>query len=99
MQAVTQSNSNNSATFNERDALWPNYSPPHDLVFTHGLGTELYTESGETYLDFLCGIAVTAFGHSHPHLVEALGAQSKKLWHVSNAVSYTHLTLPTIYSV
>ena len=84
MQAATQSDSGNSATFSERDALWPNYSPPRDLVFTHGLGTELYTESGETYLDFLSGIAVTAFGHSHPHLIEALDAQSKKLWHVSN---------------
>lgn len=84
MQAATQSDSSTGATFNERDALWPNYSPPRDLVFTHGLGTELYTESGETYLDFLSGIAVTAFGHSHPHLIEALGAQSKKLWHVSN---------------
>ena len=84
MQAATQSDSGNSATFSERDALWPNYSPPRDLVFTHGLGTDLYTESGETYLDFLSGIAVTAFGHSHPHLIAALDAQSKKLWHVSN---------------
>ena len=37
MQAATQSDSGNSATFSERDALWPNYSPPRDLVFTHGL--------------------------------------------------------------
>ncbi|MBL6817079.1 MAG: aspartate aminotransferase family protein, partial [Pseudomonadales bacterium] len=47
-------------------------------------GTELYTDSGETYLDFLSGIAVTAFGHAHPHLVKALSEQSEKIWHLSN---------------
>ena len=70
--------------FHNRDALWPNYSPPQDLVFTHGRGTELYTEAGDTYLDFLSGIAVTAFGHAHPHLLKALAEQSEKLWHLSN---------------
>ena len=84
MQVATQSDSSASAPFNERDALWPNYSPPQDLVFTHGSGTELYTDTGDIYLDFLSGIAVTAFGHAHPHLVDALSTQSKKLWHVSN---------------
>ena len=67
-----------------RDSLWPNYSPPQDLVFTHGRGSELVAESGEVYLDFLSGIAVTAFGHSHPHLIKALNFQADKLWHLSN---------------
>jgi len=67
-----------------REALWPNYSPPHELVFSHGKGSELYTENGETYLDFLSGIAVTSFGHAHPHLVKVLGDQASKLWHISN---------------
>lgn len=67
-----------------RDALWPNYSPPNDLVFTHGQGSELFTEDGEAYLDFLSGIAVTSFGHAHPHLVAALTEQAGKLWHLSN---------------
>lgn len=67
-----------------RDALWPNYSPPEDLLFSHGIGSELITEQGEVYLDFLSGIAVTSFGHAHPHLVEILNEQSGKLWHTSN---------------
>ena len=53
-------------SLNSRKALWPNYSPPAELVFTHGVGSELFSESGEAYLDFLSGIAVTSFGHSHP---------------------------------
>ena len=71
-------------SLNSRKALWPNYSPPAELVFTHGVGSELFSESGEAYLDFLSGIAVTSFGHSHPHLNEALKQQADKLWHVSN---------------
>ena len=71
-------------SLNSRKALWPNYSPPAELVFTHGVGSELFSESGEAYLDFLSGIAVTSFGHSHPHLNEALKQQADKVWHVSN---------------
>lgn len=67
-----------------REAMWPNYSPPEDIVFSHGRGSELYTEDGRTFLDFLSGIAVTGFGHAHPHLVAALTEQAGKLWHLSN---------------
>ncbi len=67
-----------------RESLWPNYAPPLDLVFSHGKGSELFTEQGEAYLDFLSGIAVTSFGHAHPHLVSVLQQQAAKVWHVSN---------------
>ncbi|MCH7815980.1 MAG: aspartate aminotransferase family protein [Proteobacteria bacterium] len=69
---------------NPRAALWPNYAPPQELIFTHGRGSELVTEEGIAYLDFLSGIAVNSFGHAHPHLVTAVTEQAKKLWHVSN---------------
>jgi len=69
---------------NPRAALWPNYKPPAELVFTHGIGSELFSADGKVYLDFLCGIAVTSFGHAHPHLVNALHEQATKLWHTSN---------------
>ncbi|MFK7863090.1 MAG: aspartate aminotransferase family protein [Pseudohongiellaceae bacterium] len=69
---------------NPREALWPNYNPPKELVFTHGVGSEVFDDKGNAYLDFLSGIAVTSFGHAHPHLVKALKDQSEKLWHLSN---------------
>lgn len=74
----------NNTTATNRQALWPNYSPPADLLFSHGVGSELITEDGEAYLDFLSGIAVTSFGHAHPHLIKVLEEQAEKLWHVSN---------------
>ncbi len=55
-----------------------------DITFDRGEGASLYADDGRRYLDFSSGIAVTALGHSHPHLVEALKAQAEKLWHVAN---------------
>jgi acetylornithine/N-succinyldiaminopimelate aminotransferase len=64
-------------------ALLPTYARS-ELSFARGEGAYLYTTSGERYLDFASGVAVTALGHAHPHLVKALTQQAKKLWHVSN---------------
>ena len=55
-----------------------------DIAFTHGEGSYLYSEDGKRYLDYASGIAVNAFGHCHPKLVEALKDQASKLWHTSN---------------
>ena len=55
-----------------------------DIAFTHGKGSFLFSEDGSKYLDYATGIAVNAFGHSHPDLINALQDQASKLWHVSN---------------
>ena len=55
------------------------------LSFSKGKGSFLYSTNGTKYLDFVQGIAVNCLGHSHPELVKTINAQSKKLWHVSNA--------------
>jgi len=63
--------------------LLPTYARV-DLAFERGKGAWLFTAEGERYLDFTSGVAVNALGHCHPHLVEALTEQAKKVWHVSN---------------
>jgi acetylornithine/N-succinyldiaminopimelate aminotransferase len=63
--------------------LLPAYARAN-LAFERGEGAWLITVEGERYLDFTSGVAVNALGHAHPRLVEALGAQAQKLWHVSN---------------
>ena len=55
-----------------------------DIAFERGEGPYLFDERGERYLDFGSGIAVSALGHAHPHLVEVLREQGGKLWHTSN---------------
>jgi acetylornithine/N-succinyldiaminopimelate aminotransferase len=54
------------------------------LAFERGEGAYIYSTDGTRYLDFGAGIAVSSLGHAHPHLVEALTEQAKKLWHTSN---------------
>ncbi|MDA9838508.1 aspartate aminotransferase family protein [Candidatus Pelagibacter sp.] len=55
------------------------------ISFKRGKGSLLYSVDGKKYLDFVQGIAVNSLGHAHPKLVKTINAQSKKLWHVSNA--------------
>ncbi len=64
-------------------AVMPTYART-DLVFERGEGLWLTTVDGRRFLDFGAGVAVTALGHSHPHLVAALKAQAEKVWHTSN---------------
>ena len=63
--------------------LLPTYNRA-DIAFDRGEGPYLFDEKGERYLDFGSGIAVSALGHAHPHLVAALREQAGKLWHTSN---------------
>src|SRR5579859_6577559 len=55
-----------------------------DLVLSHGAGSYVYDVSGKRYLDLGGGIAVSALGHAHPAITEALVEQSRKLIHISN---------------
>jgi acetylornithine aminotransferase/acetylornithine/N-succinyldiaminopimelate aminotransferase len=55
-----------------------------DIAFSHGSGSYIFDVTGKRYLDFGGGIAVTALGHAHPAITEALIEQSRKLVHVSN---------------
>ena len=64
-------------------AMVPTYARAK-VAFERGEGCWLMSTTGERYLDFGAGIAVTSVGHAHPHLVEALTNQGSKLWHVSN---------------
>ncbi len=61
----------------------PTYAPPQ-VLFVRGRGTELWDDAGRRYLDFLCGLAVTSLGHSHPEVAAAVSEQASTLLHVSN---------------
>ena len=42
------------------------------------------TPTGQSYTDFVAGIAVCNLGHAHPRIVKTLKNQADILWHVSN---------------
>ncbi|MSV68887.1 MAG: acetylornithine transaminase, partial [Actinobacteria bacterium] len=54
------------------------------VAFVRGEGTRLWDSEGRVYLDFLCGLAVTSLGHSHPVVAAAIADQARTLAHVSN---------------
>ena len=55
-----------------------------DIYFERGEGCYLFDDHGTRYLDFGGAFSVTAFGHAHPALAEALAQQARKLWITSN---------------
>lgn len=61
----------------------PLFGPPQ-VMFVRGQGTQLWDVNGKRYLDFLCGLAVTSLGHSHPSVAAAVAEQASTLLHVSN---------------
>ncbi len=66
--------------------LFPNYLRDEiDLV--DGLGSYVYDQNGQSYLDFMSGIAVSNLGHNHPKIIQALSEQAEKIWHSSNLYS------------
>lgn len=66
-----------------QEHIFSTYAKP-DTLFVRGEGVRLFDAQGADYIDLTAGIAVTALGHAHPHLVAALTEQAGRLWHLSN---------------
>jgi len=74
----------------ERDARFvsPSYTRVYPLVVERGSGAVIQDVDGNLFLDFTAGIAVTASGHCHPHVVEAITHQANRLLHMSGTDFY-----------
>ncbi|MFQ3234725.1 MAG: acetylornithine/N-succinyldiaminopimelate aminotransferase [Paraglaciecola sp.] len=68
------------------EVMVPNYNPAA-MIPVRGLGSRVWDQAGDEYLDFAGGIAVNVLGHCHPELVNALKEQGEKLWHLSNVLT------------
>src|SRR5262249_27397077 len=64
------------------------YTRISPLVVARGSGAVMEDVDGNLFLDFTAGIAVTAAGHCHPHVVEAIQDQASKLLHMSGTDFY-----------
>jgi len=63
--------------------MMPNYGTP-PLALARGEGCRVWDADGNQYLDLIAGIAVSALGHAHPAIVDAVTGQVGKLAHTSN---------------
>jgi acetylornithine/N-succinyldiaminopimelate aminotransferase len=66
-------------------AMMATYAPPIALV--RGEGTTVWDADGRAYLDLIAGIAVSALGHAHPAIVDAVSRQVGTIAHTSNLVA------------
>lgn len=67
----------------EKQYVLQTYKRP-DLVLERGEGSWLYDAAGRQYLDGGAGIAVTALGHQHRAVIEAIQHSAESLIHTSN---------------
>jgi len=64
-------------------AMMDSYGTP-PIALASGRGVRVIDVDGVEYLDFVAGIAVSALGHAHPALVQAVTGQVARLAHTSN---------------
>lgn len=55
-----------------------------DINFVKGVGSYLYDDQGNKYLDFVAGIAVNALGHQNKAIKDAVVEQMDHFNHISN---------------
>ncbi|SKB68741.1 aspartate aminotransferase family protein [Daejeonella lutea] len=60
--------------------------PLNDIEITKALGSNVWDEKGNQYLDLYGGHAVISIGHTHPHYVKRLTDQLSKVGFYSNSV-------------
>ncbi|HAS8555814.1 TPA: aspartate aminotransferase family protein [Vibrio vulnificus] len=68
------------------EVMVPCYNPM-EMIPVKGQGSRIWDQSGNEYIDFAGGIAVSCLGHCHPVMVNALTEQAGKLWHLSNVMT------------
>ena len=71
-------------------AIQDNYGTP-TIELVSGKGSVVKDSNGNTYLDFLAGIATNVLGHAHPAIVKAVTKQIATLGHVSNFYAHPNV--------
>jgi acetylornithine aminotransferase len=71
-------------------AIQDNYGTPV-IELVSGKGSVVKDANGNTYLDFLAGIATNVLGHAHPAIVKAVSKQISTLGHVSNFYAHPNV--------
>jgi acetylornithine aminotransferase len=73
-----------------QEALQNNYGTPA-IELVSGKGSIVKDAQGNSYLDFLAGIATNVLGHAHPAIVKAVSKQISTLGHVSNFYAHPNV--------
>jgi len=55
---------------------------PYLIDVAHARGLYITDREGRQYMDMISGVSVTNFGHSHPHILQAISQQIHQYMHV-----------------
>lgn len=66
----------------------PSYIKEYPLVVDRANGVWVHDVDGNSYLDFMAGIAVVSTGHAHPMVVQAIQKASEKFLHICSTDFY-----------
>jgi acetylornithine/N-succinyldiaminopimelate aminotransferase len=72
-------------TIATEDAHYAPFFNKTPVSIERGEGIYVWDEAGNRYVDFTAGWGVTCLGHSHPVIIEALAAQSRKIMQNPNS--------------
>lgn len=74
----------------DRDAAWTStsYIKEYPLVIAGGCGAVVEDVDGNTFIDYMAGIAVSSTGYNHPKVVEAIKAQADRFLHICGTDFY-----------
>ena len=72
-------------TIATEDAHYAPFFNKTRISIERGEGIYVWDEDGNRYVDFTAGWGVTCLGHSHPVIIEALAAQSRKIMQNPNS--------------
>jgi 4-aminobutyrate aminotransferase len=61
----------------DEELIMQSFARWYPLVIARGYGSVVEDVDGNLYVDYNAGIAVTATGHAHPKVVEAVKRQSE----------------------
>ena len=61
--------------------------PVNDITIVKGLGSYIWDDAGNEYLDFYGGHAVISVGHTNPYYVKRVTAQLNKIAFYSNSIN------------
>jgi 4-aminobutyrate aminotransferase len=75
-------------TERDKKVTSPSYTRDYPLVVDKAIGSVITDPDGNVFLDMTAGIAVTAAGHSHPYVIDAIQKQTQRCLHMSGTDFY-----------
>ena len=73
----------------DKAVMSTSFARDYPFVMARGEGVWLYDVDGNRFMDLSAGIAVSALGHSHPEIINAIKKQADEYLHICSPIFYT----------